>query len=156
MWSPAVALSSSFIRSAATIDDNLRSPASNPDDCGWNCSWNAGAETAIVQLRAAASGRMELTVEKTGLLSGKKHLFTFSKYQGTLRFDWETPQASTVEFTIGAGTIQCRDTWLSAKHLGKVQQYAVKEMLDAEEHPQIYFRSTVTKSDQVTSKPKEF
>jgi polyisoprenoid-binding protein YceI len=100
------------------------------------------AETAIVQLRSGVASRMELTVEKTGLLSGRKHLSTFSEYRGTLQFDRETPEASTVEFTIEAGTIMCRDTWLNPKDLGKVQQYALKEMLAAEKHPQISFRST--------------
>jgi len=101
------------------------------------------AETALIELRPAASGRMELTVEKTGLLAGKKHLFTFSQYQGSLRFDRETPEASTIEFVIEASTILCRDTWLSAKDLGKVQKYAVQDMLAAAKYPRIRFRSTV-------------
>lgn len=100
------------------------------------------AETAIIELRPAVSGRMELTVEKTGLLSGKKHLFTFSRYRGTLRLDRETPESSSVEFSIEAGTVVCHDTWLSAKDLRKVQQYAVNEMLLAGRHPLIRFQST--------------
>ena len=107
-----------------------------------------GAGIAVIELRPAVSARMELTVEKTGLLAGKSHVFTFSQYEGTLRFDRETPAGSSVEFVIEAGTILCRDTWLSAKDLRKVQQYALHDMLAAENYPQIRFHSTrVTQRD---------
>jgi polyisoprenoid-binding protein YceI len=85
---------------------------------------------------------VELLVEKTGLLSGRKHLFTFSQYEGTLRFDSADATASAVEFSLRAGSILCRDTWLSAKDLRKVQEYAVKDMLAADKYPKITFRST--------------
>jgi len=35
---------------------------------------------------------MEVTVEKTGLLRGKKHLFTFADYKGALALDREGPE----------------------------------------------------------------
>jgi polyisoprenoid-binding protein YceI len=84
-------------------------------------------------------------VEKTGLLSGKSHLFTFSQYEGAVRFDRERPQTSTVTFFLQAGTILCRDTWLGAKDLRKVQEYAVKDMLAANKYPQVSFRSSGVK-----------
>jgi polyisoprenoid-binding protein YceI len=101
----------------------------------------ASAEVRVYDLRPGAPSRAELTVEKTGLLSGKKHLFTFSQYEGTFRFDSANATASTVEFFLRAGSILCRDTWLSAKDLRKVQEYAIKDMLAADRHPQIRFRS---------------
>ena len=102
----------------------------------------ASAETRIYDLHASDHDRVELVVEKTGLLSGKKHLFTFSQYEGTVRFDRERPEASTVAFVLQAGTILCRDAWLSANDLRKVQEYAVKDMLAANKYPQIGFRSS--------------
>jgi hypothetical protein len=95
----------------------------------------ASAETRIYYLRAGDNDRVELAVEKTGLLSGKKHLFTFSQYDGVVRFDRERPEVSTVTFFLQAGTILCRDTWLSAKDLRTVQEYAVKDMLAANSIP---------------------
>ena len=102
----------------------------------------ASAETRIYDLRAGDHDRVELVIEKTGLLSGKKHLFTFSQYDGAVRFDRERPETSTVAFFLQAETILCRDTWLSAKDLRKVQEYAVKDMLAANRYPQISFRSS--------------
>ena len=102
----------------------------------------ASSEARVYNLDAGNQGRLELTVEKTGLLSGKKHLFTFSQYEGTLRVNRDRPEASTVSFSLHAATILCRDTWLSAKDLRKVQEYAVKDMLAADKYPQISFRST--------------
>jgi polyisoprenoid-binding protein YceI len=100
------------------------------------------AEPVAIDLRSSASSRMELSVEKTGLLAGKKHLFTFGSYAGRLQFDREAPTSSTVEFDIESSSILCQDSWLSAKDLRKVQQYAVTEMLAAASHPLIQFRST--------------
>jgi len=102
----------------------------------------ACAETRTYKLRAGDHDRVELVVEKTGLLSGKRHLFTFSQYGGAVRFDRERPETSTVAFFLQAGTIVCRDTWLGVKDLRKVQEYAVKDMLAANRYPQISFRSS--------------
>ena len=102
----------------------------------------ASAEARVYNLRGGDQVRLELTIEKTGLLSGKKHLFTFSQYEGTLQFDRERPEASTVLFSLQAATILCRDTWLSAKDIRKVQEYAVRDMLASDRYPSISFRST--------------
>ena len=102
----------------------------------------ASAEAHVYNLRGSDQVRLELTIEKTGLLSGKKHLFTFSQYEGALRFDRERPEASTVLFSLQAATILYRDTWLSAKDLRKVQEYAFRDMLAADRYPKISFRST--------------
>jgi len=85
---------------------------------------------------------LELTVEKTGLLSGKKHLFSFSRYQGALLFDFDAPERSTITLVIVADSVFCRDTWLGAKDLRKVQDYTVKDMLAADRYPRITFKST--------------
>lgn len=84
---------------------------------------------------------LELTVEKTGFLSGKKHLFTFSRYHGTLLFDRDAPEKSAITLVIEADSISCQDTWLGAKDLRKVQEYAVKDMLAVDRYPRITFKS---------------
>jgi polyisoprenoid-binding protein YceI len=97
----------------------------------------------------SASSKMELTVEKTGLLSGKKHLFVFSKYQGAVHFDRDKPEASTVTFAIDSNSIVCKDTWLSAKDLKKVQGYALQDILAVGKYPQITFKSSkISKSGE--------
>ena len=103
------------------------------------------AEAVLYQIRPGDEARMELTVEKSGLLSGKKHLLTFSRYGGRLLFDRERPEASTITLSIEANSVSCRDTWLSMKDLRKVQEYALKDMLAADRYPQIIFRSVAIK-----------
>lgn len=94
------------------------------------------------EIRPDDRALLELTVEKTGLLSGKKHLFTFSRFQGALLFDRDAPEKSAITLVIEADSIFCHDTWLGAKDLRKVQEYAVKDMLAADRYPRITFRST--------------
>jgi polyisoprenoid-binding protein YceI len=83
-----------------------------------------------------------LIVEKTGLLSGKKHLFVFNRYRGSLHFDRDRPEQSRVQLVIEANSIECKDTWISAKDLKKVQDTALNDMLAASENPEIRFVST--------------
>lgn len=94
------------------------------------------------EIRPDDHALLELTVEKTGFLSGKKHLFTFSRFQGSLLLDREAPEKSAITLVIEAGSIFCYDTWLGAKDLRKVQDYAVKDMLAVDRYPRVTFRST--------------
>jgi polyisoprenoid-binding protein YceI len=103
------------------------------------------AEAGLYEIHPGDQARMELTVEKTGFLSGKKHLFTFSRYEGRLLFDRERPEVSTITLSIEAGSVSCHDTWLSMKDLRKVQEYALKDMLAVDRYPQIIFRSVAIK-----------
>ena len=90
--------------------------------------------------------RVELLVTKTGLLRGKQHLFVFDQYEGTLAYDAQNPEASRVTFTVAAKSAVCKDTWLSAKDLPKVQEFALKDMLDAEHNPNVTFTSTAIRA----------
>ena len=90
------------------------------------------AATELYEIRPVPGTLMELTVEKTGLLSGKKHLFSFTKYRGTLVFDPDAPDRSAVTLSVESASALCREAWLSAKDLRKVQEYAVKDMLAAD------------------------
>jgi polyisoprenoid-binding protein YceI len=88
------------------------------------------------------ASRLELRVFKTGLYKGKAHTFLFPDYRGTLVYDARTPEASHVEVTLDAGSIKCLDTWLSAKDLKAVQEYALNEMLAAGRYPKVLFVSS--------------
>jgi polyisoprenoid-binding protein YceI len=93
-------------------------------------------------IQPAQGGKFQLTVEKTGLFKGKKHVFEFGRYQGAVRFDPEQPAASTVRFEIEASSAVLKDQWLNEKDFKKVHQYALQDMLDAAHHPQLVFQST--------------
>lgn len=99
-------------------------------------------ESTVYELKATSGSRFALTVEKTGLLSGKKHLFLFDRYQGMLVYDPETPERSRVELTIDAGSAVCKDSWVSRNDLKKIQDYALHDMLAVEKYPELRFRST--------------
>lgn len=100
------------------------------------------AAPVAYEIRPDDRALLELTVEKTGLLTGKKHVFTFSRYEGALLFDRDALERSTITLVIVADSIYCRDTWLGAKDWRKVQDYTVKEMLAADRYPRITFKST--------------
>lgn len=86
--------------------------------------------------------RFALTVEKTGLMRGKKHLFLFDRYEGKVSFDAANPAASTVQLRIDSRSLVCKDDWVSAKDLANIQKTALEDMLDAAHHPSMTFAST--------------
>ena len=107
--------------------------------------WSAGALLAQSQefdFQPRPGSRLALTVEKTALWSGRKHVFEFQRYSAMLRFDRADPARSIVELTIEAGSAVCNDTWISERDRRKVLDFMFREMLDIERHPQIKFRST--------------
>src|SRR5262249_4037120 len=99
------------------------------------------AEAATYEIRPTPTSHLELTVEKTGFLRGKRHLFTFDRYEATLTFDPSKADVATVNLSIESGSALCRDTWVSAKDLKSIQEYALKDMLAVERFPKITFRS---------------
>ena len=102
----------------------------------------SAAERQRYEILPSSNASTELHVAKTGLMRGKKHIFVFDRYQGTLQYDPNQPDASHVKLTIDARSASCKDTWLSAKDLHKVQQYALNDMLAADRYPDITFVST--------------
>ncbi len=95
------------------------------------------------EIRPAPDSRFALEVAKTGLLSGKKHVFLFHRYQGTLNYDAAALEKSRVELTIESASIECKDDWVSESDLKKVMALAVgPEMLDVSKHPQLKFTSS--------------
>ena len=97
----------------------------------------AGADYTIAPV---ASARFQLEVHKTGLMSGKVHVFTFEKYSGQLSYNEASPEKSSVNFTIDSGSIVCRDTWVDEKDKKKVVAAAL-ELMDSPKHPELTFRS---------------
>jgi polyisoprenoid-binding protein YceI len=97
------------------------------------------------EVRPAADSRFALTVEKTGLYRGKKHLFLFEKYQGSLQFDAAKPTESKIQLTIDSGSAVCKDDWVSAGDLKKVMQTTFEDMLAVKRYPSMSFTSSAIK-----------
>jgi polyisoprenoid-binding protein YceI len=95
------------------------------------------------QVRPAPNGRLALTVEKTGLYRGKKHLFVFEKYQGTLQLDAASPPDSKIELTIDSASAVLKDDWVSAGDMKKILQTTFEDMLAVKKYPSMRFVSTL-------------
>jgi polyisoprenoid-binding protein YceI len=99
-------------------------------------------QRAHYELRPTQGSRFALTVEKTGLLNGKKHIFEFQRFSGRVLFDRAAPNRSQVELTIDAASAICKDSWVSDKDRSKILAFMLRDMLDAERHPRLTFRSS--------------
>jgi polyisoprenoid-binding protein YceI len=97
------------------------------------------AETYRIQPEPQA--RFALEVHKTGIMSGKIHVFEYERYSGTLDFDPAHAEAAKVELTIQAASIVCKDTWVDDKDKKKVTQTAL-DMMQHANHPELRFTST--------------
>jgi len=102
----------------------------------------AGLATAVdYELAPGGGNRLALVVEKTGLMSGKKHVFVFERYRGSVKYDPASPEQARVALTIDSASAACTDTWVSEKDREKIQKYALHDMLAAEKYPELHFRS---------------
>lgn len=102
------------------------------------------AETLTVA--PAAGARFGFEVYKTGLLSGKVHVFTFERYRGTVEYDDKNPAATKVDVTFEAASLKCHDEWSPAKgSLDKIMKEALDVVLQAGKHPEVRFQSTAVK-----------
>lgn len=99
------------------------------------------AEPVAYKLAPADGARFALEVHKTGLMSGRTHLFLFDRYRGELRYDRGRPEDSRVRLVIESASADLQDTWVSEKDHRKIQDFALKEMLAAEKYPEIAFVS---------------
>jgi polyisoprenoid-binding protein YceI len=98
------------------------------------------AETYDV--RPTADSRLALTVEKTGLYRGKKHVFLFEKYEGRLQFDPQHPETSKIDLTIDSRSAVCKDDWVSAGDLKKIMETTFDDMLAVKKYPSMTFSSS--------------
>ncbi|MCX6595778.1 MAG: YceI family protein [Acidobacteria bacterium] len=100
------------------------------------------AESRIVP---APDAVFELEIDKTGLLSGKKHVFRFERYQG--RFD-----ETSVSFSVEANSLKVLDDWKPASGaLAKIREVTLgKDVLDAARFPEIRFEASALGEGPVT------
>jgi polyisoprenoid-binding protein YceI len=98
-------------------------------------------QVSTFELRPAPGNRLSLEVEKTGLLRGKKHVFVFGKYHGTVEHNEQKPELSKVQMEIESKSIMSEDTWVSDKDKVKIMKAALNDMLAADKYPTITFVS---------------
>jgi len=96
-----------------------------------------GAEYTIAPVPQT---EFRLEVHKTGLMSGKVHVFTYEKYSGLLSFSEGSPEQASVSFTVDNSSIVCRDTWVNEKDKQKIVTVA-HESMETEKHPSMSFQS---------------
>lgn len=103
------------------------------------CAWAAEPESYAIL--PSADARFALEVHKSGLMSGKKHVFLFERYEGQLSYDSSRPEASSVRLVIQAASAVCQDTWVKAGQLKDIEEYAREDMLRVGRYPEIVFAS---------------
>lgn len=109
--------------------------------CGLLAAFTAAAEPSSYTIAPADAGRFELKVYKTGLMSGKVHVFVFDRYEGTFVYDPDAPRQAQVEFTVESDSIRCLDDWVSEKDRGKILKEARGPMLAVDQHPTLRFEA---------------
>jgi polyisoprenoid-binding protein YceI len=96
------------------------------------------AAAAAAQSITPPSAKVEAIVEKTGLLSGKKHILAWDQFKGAF-----TLNPPSVEFTVEAASLKVLDDWISDGKKEDVRKEALgKDVLDTAKFPQIRFVST--------------
>ena len=85
---------------------------------------------------------LAVEVFKTGLMRRKKHILFFQKFEGELRYTPDRPESSHVSVVIDARSVVCRDQWLKGKKQRAVTEYARKQALETDRHPEIRFSAT--------------
>lgn len=104
------------------------------------------ADLRPLRVSPTAGTRFALEVEKTGLMSGKKHLFIFERYSGILNLDQANPEKSSIQLDIEARSAVLKDDWVSAKDAKKIANYAQMDMMDSAKYPLLKFVSTAIAS----------
>jgi polyisoprenoid-binding protein YceI len=100
-----------------------------------------GAQT--FEIKPAPGSRFALEIYKTGLFSGKKHLFLFERYTGTLNYNAAAPESSKVDLTVEAASFVVKDDWVSEKQAKSVREEAEgKNGLEVSKHASIRFVSS--------------
>src|ERR1700678_4007452 len=62
--------------------------------------WAVAAQTATYNIRPMQGNRFALEVFKSKLREGRKHTFLFDRFSGSLAFDRERPERSSVRFVV--------------------------------------------------------
>jgi polyisoprenoid-binding protein YceI len=86
---------------------------------------------------------LRLMVDKTGIYSGKTHVFEFHGYSGAMRLEESQPSASTVSLVVKAADFRLMDEWVNEKDRQSIIDYTKSDkVLDVARFPEIQFRST--------------
>lgn len=98
-------------------------------------------EAPRYEIKPSNESTLALEVFKSGLLTGKRHIFFFEKYEGEVLYDPAAPENSTARLSVESRSITCKDTWVSSKQKQHILAVALNDMLSADQFPQITFHS---------------
>ncbi len=102
-----------------------------------------GAQTSLYEIKPGATSRFALEIYKTGLMSGKKHLFLFERYAGALEYNSTSPERSKIDVNVEAASFVVKDDWVSASQAKSIRDEAEgKNGLDLAKHSTIRFVSS--------------
>src|SRR5437867_672393 len=79
------------------------------------------------RLQPGPDNSFVLEVEKTGLWSGRKHVFHFERYHGEIQYDPEKPENSHAHVVVEAPSAVCKDDWVKPADQKKVMAYALDD-----------------------------
>jgi polyisoprenoid-binding protein YceI len=99
------------------------------------------AQTRTYRIEPSANSRFSLEVFKTGLMSGKKHLLVFERFQGRLDYDGAEPEKSSIVLTVEPASLVVQDDWVNENERKKIAAEALNKQLDVAHYPEIRFRS---------------
>lgn len=112
---------------------------------------SANGKVEAVRLAPGPASSLNLYVEKTGFLSGKRHHFVFDRFEGMAAIDRHDAARSSVNLRIEAGSLVCKDTWVSQSDLVKIRRVALSDMLAADRHAQLTFVSSTVRPTAASS-----
>jgi polyisoprenoid-binding protein YceI len=101
-------------------------------------------EEVVYTICPSSESTVAVEVFRTGLMRKKRHALFFENFSGEMRFSGQDPSDFRVVLTIDATSIVCRDAWLSKRRRRAIAEFARKEALATDVHPEIHFSSTCT------------
>jgi polyisoprenoid-binding protein YceI len=93
-------------------------------------------------IRPNSESSFTLDVFKTGLLSGKRHIFLFERYSGEVVLAAEKLESSQVAFVIETDSLVLKDDWVKPRDQAKIMALVRDEILEVARHREIRFDST--------------
>jgi polyisoprenoid-binding protein YceI len=101
------------------------------------------AQTSLYEIKPGPDSRFALEIHKTGLMSGKKHLFLFERYAGAIHYNPAAPESSRIEVNVEAGSFVVKDDWVSASQAKSIREEAEgRNGLEVAKHSTIRFVSS--------------
>ncbi len=87
-----------------------------------------------------------IEVSKTGLRRRQKHILSFNRFEGELRFSENDPGIFKMTLTVDAASAVCHDSWLNDRKRRAVAAFACQKALEANANPEIRFTSDSIRS----------